>query len=471
MRQGLVNVHLLTRTAALAAAYLASLDERFVGPRPDPAQLRDALGAALPETGADPVAILDDLARTADPGLVATAGGRYFGFVVGATLPSALAADWLSSAWDQNAGFHALSPAAAAIEEVVARWLLDLLGLSPDAAVGFVTGGQMANVTGLAAARHRVLERVGWDVASRGLNGAPRVRVIASAEAHGTIDRSLALLGFGADCAERVACDDNGAMRAEAFAALLAADDDVERPTIVCAQAGNVDTGAFDPLAEIAPLCNARDAWLHVDGAFGLWASASPESRHLTAGAELADSLGVDGHKWLNVPYDSGIVIVRDHDALMSAMNYRGAYLVRGEGARDGSAYVPESSRRARATPMYAALRELGRDGVAQLVNRCCAHARRMAELLRAGGMRVLNDVVLNQVLVVPETPAGRDAAEFVDAFIARVQADGTCWAGRTVWQGRVAMRISVSSWRTTGDDIERSAEAMLRCLAEERGA
>jgi glutamate/tyrosine decarboxylase-like PLP-dependent enzyme len=450
------------RTAGLSAAaqhaqeFLDSIDERPVAARVDAAGVRDALGGALPERGEDPKAVIDALAAGAEAGLVATAGPRHFGFVIGGALPAALAADWLVSAWDQNAAFHSLSPAAAAIEEIVSEWALDLFGLPADASVGFVTGGQAANTTCLAAARHAVLAKAGWNVEDDGLIGGPPVRVLCGEQAHATIDTALRLLGLGAKTPIRIAADDQGRMKPAALDEALARSDG---PTIVCAQAGNVATGAFDAFEPIADACGAHGAWLHVDGAFGLWAAASPKLRHLTNGVHRADSWAVDAHKWLNVPYDSAMAVVADPRAHVGAMSLAGPYLVADAGQRDSTNYVPESSRRARVVPVYAALRSLGRTGVAELVERNCAQARRMAERLAAiPGARIVNDVVLNQVLVT--LPGGDEANR---AAVASVQRDGTCWLGGTTWDGEYLLRVSISNWATTDADIDRSADAITR--------
>lgn len=449
------------RTAGLAAAaqhaeqFLAGLDERPVAARVDAAGVRDVLGGPLPEHGEDPKAVIDALVAGAEPGLVATAGPRHFGFVIGGALPAALAADWLVSAWDQNAAYHSLSPAAAAIEEVTAAWTLDLLGLPADAGVGFVTGGQGANTTCLAAARHAVLASAGWNVEDDGLIGAPPVRILCGENAHATIYTALRQLGLGADTPVRVSADEQGRMRPDALRDALAR---CNGPTIVCAQAGNVSTGAFDDFEPIAQDCARHGAWLHVDGAFGLWAAVSPALRHLTKGVECADSWAVDAHKWLNVPYDGAMAIVADSDALVAAMSLAGPYLVADPGQRDNTNYVPESSRRARVVPIYAALRSLGRSGVADLIERNCAQARRMAERLATiPGARVLNDVVLNQVLV--SLPGGGDAKR---AAVEAVQRDGTCWLGGTTWNGEYVLRVSISNWATTNDDVDRSADAII---------
>src|SRR6201991_3405829 len=366
------------RTAGLRTAvehaevFLATLDDRPVAARTDAGAVRSVLGGPLPEQGEDPAAVIDALAAGAEPGLVATAGPRHFGFVTGGALPAALAADWLVSTWDQNAAFHALSPAAAAIEEITSAWTLELLGLPDTASVGFVTGGQSANTTCLAAARYAVLAGAGWDVERDGLIGAPALRILCGEQAHATIYTSLRLLGLGAETAIRIPADGQGRMDPDALAKTLAANDG---PTIVCAQAGNVPTGAFDAFGPIADSCAAHHAFLHVDGAFGLWAAAAPATRHLTTGVEPANSWGIDAHKWLNVPYDGAMAIVSDTDAHLASMSLAGPYLVADPGQRDGTNYVPESSRRARAVPVYAAIRSLGRAGVAEMVERNCAQA------------------------------------------------------------------------------------------------
>ncbi|MDT5098640.1 MAG: hypothetical protein QOC76_2377 [Mycobacterium sp.] len=453
------------RTAGLSVAarhaheFLNGLDDRPVAARVDAAGVRDALGGPLPEHGEDVDAVIGALAAGADPGLVGTAGPRHFGFVVGGALPAALAADWLVSAWDQNAAFHALSPAAAAIEEVTSAWTLDLFGLPGDASVGFVTGGQGANTTCLAAARHAVLAAAGWNVEDEGLIGAPPVRILCGEAAHATIYTALRQLGLGANTAIAVAADDQGRMRPDALRDALATS---AGPAIVCAQAGNVATGAFDAFEAIADACADHDAWLHVDGAFGLWAAAAPALRHLTKGVERADSWAVDAHKWLNVPYDGAMAIVADSNAHVAAMGLAGPYLVADPGQRDGTNYAPESSRRARVIPIYAALRSLGRAGVAELIERNCAQARRMAErLAEIPGARIVNDVVLNQVLVA--LPGGDDANR---AAVAAVQRDGVCWLGGTTWNNRYLLRVSVSNWATTDVDIDRSADAIARAAA-----
>jgi glutamate/tyrosine decarboxylase-like PLP-dependent enzyme len=447
----------LSRAAAIAQAYLAGAASRPVGIPVDRDVLRERLGGALPERGEDPAEVLDRLAQAADPGIVGTAGPRYFGFVVGGALPAAIGADWLTSAWDQNAGLYVLAPAATVVEEVVGAWILDLLGLPADASVGFVTGGQMANTTCLTVARHAVLDRVGWDVEARGLQGAPAVTVVVGDEAHNSIFTALRMLGLGSETALRVPVDAQGRMRSDELLRVLAA---VEGPAIVCAQAGNVNTGAIDPLAAIAEAARAHGAWLHVDGAFGLWAAASARLAHQVAGRELADSWAVDGHKWLNVPQDTGFAICADRTAHRVSLGTVAPYLQQaGGGDHDPFELVPEWSRRARGFPAYAALRSLGRKGTAELIERCCALASSMAAALaREPAVEVLNDVTLNQVLV---RFGGDDA--LTREVIARVQRDGTAWLGGTVWQGRAAMRIAVSSHATTEQDARETVAAILR--------
>ncbi len=466
---------LLSRTAVLAEQFLASLRGRPVGATATREGLAARLGGALPAQGQAPLEVVEELAAAAnDGGLIASAGPRYFGFVIGGSVPAALAADWLVSAWDQDAGLYACGPAAAVVEDVAAGWLLDLFGLPASASVGFVTGGQMANFTGIAAGRHAVLARAGYDVEEDGLQGAPPVHVVVGAEAHVTILTSLRLLGLGSGRAVRVAADGQGRMQVDALRRTLAS---LDGPTIVCAQAGNVNTGAFDPVGEISDIAHERGAWVHVDGAFGLWAAIAPAQAYLFRGVERADSWATDGHKWLNVPYDSGIAIVRDRVAHKAAMTGRAAYLVQSDGAeRDPQDWTPEFSRRARGFPVYAALRSLGREGLTALVERCCRLATHMADRLRAGAsgagveVRILNEVVLNQVLVRFE-PRGGDAGAFTRAVVGRVQREGTCWMAGTRWHELDAMRISISNWSTTEEDIDRSAKAILACARAEAEA
>jgi glutamate/tyrosine decarboxylase-like PLP-dependent enzyme len=455
----------LEAAAAHAAQFLRGLPERPVAATADAAELRARLGGPLPDGPGDPAEVVAQLAKLADDGLVASAGPRYFGFVVGGSLPAALAADWLAAAWDQNAGLFVLGPAAATVEDVAAGWLLDLLGLPHGATTGFVTGGLGANFSGLAAARNHVLAGAGWDVERDGLVGAPPVEVVVGAERHVTIDIALRYLGLGSGRVRVVPTDDQGRMDAAALPGVLAA---CQGPTIVCAQAGNVNTGAFDPLPAVCRAAREHGAWVHVDGAFGLWAAASPALRHLVAGVELADSVATDAHKWLNVPYDSGLVFVAHPEAHQAAFAKVAAYFVPGQGAeRDPDGFTPEASRRARGFPVWAALRSLGRAGVAELVERCCRHARRFADTLAAaGGVEVLNEVVLNQVLVRFLDPGG-DHDGRTREVIRRVQADGTLWAGGTTWHERAAMRISVSNWSTSDEDVDRSVAAILRAATD----
>ncbi|MCP3786688.1 pyridoxal-dependent decarboxylase [Micromonospora sp. A3M-1-15] len=450
--------HLFRLAADHAAAYRRSLPDRPVGAPLDQAALTDAFSGPLPSAPCPPEQVVADLLAAAEPGLVASAGPRYFGFVVGGALPAATAADMLAAGWDQLAFNAVTSPAAIAAEAAAGGWLKELLGIPVSASVGFVTGAQAANTAGLAAARHQVLADAGWDVERRGLLGAPPIRVLAGEERHGTVDRSLRLLGLGVDVVEPVPAGPNGALDVGALRALLRAGSPA--PTIVCLQAGNVNTGACDELREACELVHRHGGWAHVDGAFGLWAAASPARRHLVDGLELADSWACDGHKWLNLPYDSAFAFCARPDVHAAAMSYAAAYLVGSGGAPAGADLTAESSRRARGFAVWAGLRELGRDGVAAVVDRCCALARRFAEGLAAAGFEVANDVVLNQVLV----GFGDDAR--TDRVVAAVQADGTCWAGGTTWRGRRLMRLSVSNATTTEADVDRSVAAITRLAA-----
>jgi glutamate/tyrosine decarboxylase-like PLP-dependent enzyme len=459
-RNELVDEALLDRVHRHAAEYLRSLPERHVGARATRDELLSALRAPLGEQGDDPSAVIDLLAAQGERGAIACAGPRYFGFVIGGSYPVALATDWLVSTWDQNPGIHATSPISSVIEDIAREWLLELFDLPRESGLGFVTGCQMANFTCLAAARHGVLRRVGWDVEADGLAGAPRVNLVTSAESHVTVDVAMRYLGFGTRNLLRVETDGQGRMRPDRLRRLL---DNLSGPTIICAQAGNVNTGAFDPLREIGEIAREHGAWLHVDSAFGLWARASRELRHLADGIELADSWATDAHKWLNVPYDCGVAIVRHAADHRAAMTSTAAYLVQTQGIeRDAVDWVPEFSRRARGIPVYATLRALGRAGVEDLIDRGCARARQMADVLRrAPGVEVLNDVVLNQVLV---RFGGDD--ELTRRVVTGVQQEGTCWLGGTTWQEKAAMRISVSNWATTEEDAARSADAILRVFA-----
>jgi len=456
---------LLRETAEKSIRWLEALPFRRVGPWASAEELRKSLGGSLNEEGMNPSEVLSFFSQEAEPGLTGSPGPRYFGFVTGGALPASLAADWLSSAWDQNAVLAVSSPAASAAEDIVSEWVLDLLGLPPESSVGFVTGCQMANFTCLAAARHEVLRRSGWDVEKDGLQGAPRVTVIAGEEAHATLLVALRMLGLGTGNVISVPVDGQGRMVPEkAEEALKTA----SGPVILCLQAGNVNTGSFDPCAEIIPAAREKGAWVHVDGAFGLWGRVLPSLDHHTRGIELADSWATDAHKWLNVPYDSGIAIVRNGAAHRASMALNAPYYIAGEGeVRDPSQWVPESSRRARAFPLYCGLKSLGRKGVLEMVEQNCRQARLMASLLSDDPMvTILNDVVLNQVLVRFSCP-GSDSDAFTRMVTAAVQEEGTCWAGGSVWKGIAAMRISVSNWATSDDDITRSADAIRSVLGK----
>ena len=433
-----------------AMRYLNSLAHRKVIPEPIDIAALSRLDVPLPKEPMDPKRVLALLDEVVSPATVAMAGPRYFGLVIGGSLPAALAANWLAGAWDQNACFYASTPGVAHLESVVLRWLNELFDLDAATAGAFVTGATMANFTALAAARHQVLAQAGWSVEADGLFGAPPITVVVSVEAHPTLFKSLGLLGLGRSRVARVPVDAQGRMRAEALPRFSG-------PTILCLQAGNVNTGSFDPFDQIIPAAHEAGVWVHVDGAFGLWARACAELKAITRGVELADSWATDAHKWLNVPYDSGIACVRHGAALQAAMAITAAYLPTESAYRNPSDFTPESSRRARGVEVWAALMSLGGRGLDEMIARCCLLARRFAQLLGAGGFDILNEVVLNQVLVSFGAP------QLTRRVIDAIQADGTCWAGVTVWQGRTAMRISVSSWATTIHDVERSAAAIIR--------
>jgi glutamate/tyrosine decarboxylase-like PLP-dependent enzyme len=446
---------LLTDTADRAARYVTGMANRQVVPLPANVARLDALGGPLPQLPCDPsevLALLDDIGS---PATMATTGGRYFGFVIGGVLPAALAANWLAGAWDQNAAMQVMSPVAAKLEEIVLEWMVDLLGLPHGSGAGFVTGTTMANFSALAAARGALLKRAGWDVEEDGLFGAPPIHVVVGDEVHVSVLKALSMLGLGRSRLMRVPADDQGRMRLDALPPL-------DEHTLVCAQAGNVNTGAFDPVGEISARAHEAGSWVHVDGAFGLWAAVSPRYAPLLAGAGAADSWAIDCHKWLNVPYDSGVAVVRKPEDLHAAMALSAAYLTPGHG-REPWHYVPEASRRARGVELWAAMRSLGRSGLEEMIERNCRQATLFAERLRAAGFAVLNDVVLNQVLV------SFGSAEDTQRVIADVQNDGTCWCGGTTWQGHTAMRISVSSWATTDEDVERSVAAVIRIARRER--
>ena len=448
----------LDRAVEAIVAYRGALPEARVTPRAGRAAVREALDRRLQDGPVPAEEVVEELLRGAEPGLMASSGPRYFGFVIGGALDAALAADVLAIGWDQAAYNEATSPASLAFEDVAGGWLKELLGIPVEWSVGYVTGAQAGNTVGLAAARWHALRARGWDVGRDGLNGAPRLHVLAGAERHATIDRALRLLGLGDGTVVSIPVDANGAMDADALHAALA--DLAGEPTIVCAQAGNVNTGACDPLRRIGEAARAHDVWLHVDGAFGLWAGASPRTAHLVDGLELADSASCDGHKWLNVPYDVGFAFCRHPDAHATALAYTAAYLTGQVAGRElgGGDFVPESSRRARGFATWAALRSLGRSGVADLVDRCCALARRCADGLGSlEGVEVVNDVVLNQVLV-------RVGDEEVTARTEReIQQEGAVWLGGTTWRGERLLRISVSNWSTTERDVDVAVEAVAR--------
>ena len=443
--------HVMRDAAERGIRYREALGSRRVAPTPEAVAAVAGFDEALSEEGhgdAETLAMLDEIGS---PASLAMAGPRFFGFVIGGSLPVTVAANWLATAWDQNTAMNEVTPAMAALENVAQRWLCELFGLPSGCAASFVTGATIANFTALAAARHKVLADVGWDVEKHGLIGAPELTVIVGDEAHPTLTKSLGLLGLGRDRALRIPVDGQGRMIADALPK-------VDGPTIICTQAGNINTGAFDPVAEICNAVRPEGAWVHVDGAFGLWAAAVPGMRHRVAGIEQADSWATDAHKWLNVPYDSGVAITRHASALKAAMAITADYLPTDTEHRNPADYTPELSRRARGVDVWAALRTLGRRGVEDLIEGCCSHARRFAEGLRAGGYEILNDVVLNQVLV----SFGDD--DTTARVIDEIQRDGTCWCGGTVWQGRRAMRISVCNWSTTKADVETSLDAMLAC-------
>jgi len=447
-------MELLRETSQRAIRYLEHLNQRGVAPTRENVAGLERLGMELPDNPTDPMDVIRELDEVVSPATMAMAGPRFFGFVIGGSLPATLAANWLAGAWDQNTAFYDITPGTARLEEIALTWLIDLFKLPQQSGGAFVTSDTLANFSALAAARHEVLRQLGWNVESDGLIGAPKLQLVVGAEAHPSLFKSLGLLGLGRNKVTRVPVDDQGRMRADALPAL-------SRSTIICTQAGNVNTGSFDPIEEICGRAHEVGAWVHVDGAFGLWASAAPSKAYLTEGVEEADSWATDAHKWLNVPYDSGLAFVRNGDALRSAMAISAEYLPASKAHRDPSEYTPELSRRARGVEVWAALRSLGRSGLADLIERTCRYAKRFAEGLTEAGYEVLNDVVLNQVLV------SFGDAHTTRKIIAELQADGTCWCGVTVWQGHTAMRISVSSWATKDEDVERSLKEMLRIAAK----
>ena len=441
---------LLAETADRAARYLGAVNDRKVTPRSDDVARLERLGGALPEAPCDPAEVLALLDEVGSPATVASTGGRYFGFVIGGTLPAALAANWLAGAWDQNAAMQVMSPVAAKVEDIVRAWTLDLLGLPSTSGAGFVTGTTMANFSGLAAARSALLQRVGWNVEEDGMFEAPAIRIVVGQEIHVSVLRALTMLGLGRSRVITVPADSQGRMHADALPML-------DEHTIVCIQAGNVNTGAFDPAQKICMRARDAGAWVHVDGAFGLWGAVSPLYTPLLEGVSSADSWAIDCHKWLNVPYDSGIVVVREPEHLRRALSWGSAAYLTQSAGREPWQYTPDASRRARGIELWAAMRSLGRSGLREMIERNCRQAKLFADRLRSAGFTVLNDVVLNQVLVSFGSP------EETRRVIAEIQADGTCWCGGTVWQGHTAMRISVSCWATTDEDVERSAAAMIR--------
>ena len=452
LREAYEESRLLADVAERATRYLSEIDERRVFPRREALAALSAFDVPLQEHPIPPAEVVDEIDRLASPATTAIAGPRFFGFVNGSGLPAAVAANWLSTAWEQHGGFWVLAPAGTKLEQVALRWTIELLGLPAESAGAFVTGTTMAHVTGLAAARSSLLAQVGWDVEADGLFGAPPITVIVGAEAHPTLFKALGIIGLGRDRVITVPVDSEGRMRADSLPKMTG-------PTIVCLQAGNVNTGAFDPFGEIAERVKASRAptWIHVDGAFGLWARVAPARAHLADGIELADSWATDGHKWLNTPYECGIAIVREGEALRRAMSTSAAYLPSGAEYPNHCDYTPEMSRRPRGVDVWAVLRSLGRSGLADLIERNCRLACRFAEAFTAEGFPVLNDVVLNQVLV------SFGDAERTRRVIAAIQEDGTCWCGVTVWQGKTAMRVSVISWATTEADVDRSVDAILR--------
>ena len=442
--------NLLETTARRAIRYLESLGDRSVQPSPEAVAAVEKFHEALPANPTDPEEVIRMLDELGSPATTAFSGPRFFGFVIGGSLPAALAANWLATAWDQNTGLFQPTPTTATLEAVALEWMVDLLDLPEGTGVGFVTGATIANFTALAAARHAVLDRADWNVEADGLFGAPPITVYISEEAHPTLFKSLGLLGLGRTRVERIPVDGQGRMIADAIPS-------PNGPTIICTQAGNINTGAFDPVGEICERCGKSGAWVHVDGAFGLWAAASPELSHLTVGMEKADSWATDAHKTLNVPYDSGLAFVRDPDSLRAAMAITADYLPASAGKRDPSDFTPELSRRARGVDVWAALRQLGRSGVAQLVDGLHQRAKQFESGLSQAGFEILNEVVFNQVLV------SFGDAQRTEKVIAAIQNEGTAWCGTTQWQGRRAMRISVSSWATTEADVDASVEAIVK--------
>lgn len=447
---------LLHKTMELAVDYLESLKTRNVSPNVDAIRKLKEFDIPLPDKPTNPETVVQILDELGSPATMAMAGPRFFGFVIGGSLPAALASNWLSSVWDQNSALNNVTPATAAIEQVALKWLLDILHLPPESAGAFVTGTTVANFTALVAARHKVLAQFGWNVEADGLFGAPVINVYVGEEAHSTLFKSLSMSGLGGNRVTKMPVDNQGRIRLDSIPPINA-------PAIICLQAGNVNTGAIDPIGKICEIAHERGAWVHIDGAFGLWASASPSKRYLVEGIEKADSWATDAHKWLNVPYDSGVAFVQDAESLRAAMSVTAEYLPTETNYRNPSDFTPELSRRARGVDIWAALLSLGREGISELVDRNCKHAIRFAEALSSEGYKILNDVYLNQVLVSFGTP------EITNRIISEIQSDGTCWCGTTIWQGNTAMRISVSSWATTKEDVEKSIECMIKIAAKYR--
>ena len=448
---------LLQDAADRAIAYRATIDQRSVAPAKDAVEQVEKFRESLPEEGNSEESTLAMLDELGSPAAIGMTSPRFFGFVIGGSMPVTLAANWIAGAWDQNTVMHDVAPAVSTLEQVSIEWMLEMLNLPRESGASFVTGATVANFTALSAARNTVLQRAGWNCRQDGLIGAPDLQVIVSEEAHPTLLKSLGLAGIGENRVTRVAVDEQGRMRVDTLP-------EITGPSIVCTQVGNINTGAFDPVGEICDAVAGNNVWVHVDGAFGLWAAACPNLQHMTAGMEKADSWATDGHKWLNVPYDCGLAFVRDEEALRAAMAISAAYLPVFSGQRQPSDYTPELSRRARGVEVWAALRTLGRNGLINMVEGCCARAKQFGEELSAAGFEILNDVVLNQVLVSFGTP------EQTLEIIGRIQDDGTCWCGRTVWQGKTAMRISVSNWATSEDDVRASVAAITRIANEVLG-
>ena len=442
--------NLLQQTTEYGVKFLDSLESRRVSPIQNELNELEKLNIPLQEESIDPESVIKLLNEIGAKTTIANAGGRYFGFIIGGSHPVSLAANWLAGSWDQNSGLIVTSPLNAKIEEITSDWLKEILPVAKDSVAGFVTGDTVANFCGLAAARHSILKKQGWNVEANGLFGAPPIKVVIGEQAHGSLLKTLSLVGFGSERVTKVPVDDQGRMLADKLP------EDIDERTIVCIQSGSVNTGSFDPADKIIPECKKKGVWIHVDGAFGLWAGASPKKSYLTKGIELADSWATDAHKWLNVPYDSGIVFVRNPDDLRSAMSMEAAYLDQ-SGARIPYHYTPELSKKARAIEIWATLRSLGKKGIADLIERTCSHAEKFAEGLSTAGYKILNDVVVNQVLV------SFGSSEKTDKIISEIQNDGTCWVGGTKWNGESAMRISVSSWATTEEDVEKSLKAMIR--------